>query len=183
MVDRAADDLPEERYGVPILGSESKLPELYAHGVRMALVGFGALERPERRQACMQRVRDIGFQFPVVIHPQATVASDCYVGAGSVLLAGAVAGPGSRVGENSLLNINAVLNHDCLLGKNVHLGVNVSLAGEVVIGANSMIGMGSAILQGIRLGQNVLVGAGAVVIDDIPDNITAVGVPARFLKH
>jgi serine O-acetyltransferase len=47
-----------------------------------------------------------------------------------------------------------------------------------VIGNNVDIGAGAKVLGAISIGNNVLIGANAVVIDDVPDNSIAVGIPA-----
>lgn len=52
-----------------------------------------------------------------------------------------------------------------------------------VIGDNVFIGAGARILGGIRVGDNAQIGANAVVIDDIPDGATAVGIPARVIER
>lgn len=46
-----------------------------------------------------------------------------------------------------------------------------------------MMGAGSVILGNINIGNNVKIGANAVVNIDVPDNSTAVGVPARIIRH
>jgi acetyltransferase EpsM len=51
------------------------------------------------------------------------------------------------------------------------------------VGELSHIGIGVSVIQGIRIGRGVIIGAGAVVIEDIPDHVTAVGVPARVIKR
>jgi serine O-acetyltransferase len=48
-----------------------------------------------------------------------------------------------------------------------------------VIGDNVFIGAGARVLGGIRVGDNASIGANAVVIHDVPDGATAVGVPAH----
>jgi serine O-acetyltransferase len=50
-----------------------------------------------------------------------------------------------------------------------------------ILGDNVFLGTGAKVLGGISIGNNVLVGANAVVISDVPDGFTAVGVPARLL--
>ena len=50
-----------------------------------------------------------------------------------------------------------------------------------ILGDNVFLGTGAKVLGGISIGNNVLVGANAVVIQDVPDGFTAVGVPARLL--
>jgi acetyltransferase-like isoleucine patch superfamily enzyme len=42
--------------------------------------------------------------------------------------------------------------------------------------------MGSAIIELVSVGSNSILGAGATAISDIPDNVVAVGVPARVIK-
>jgi len=46
-----------------------------------------------------------------------------------------------------------------------------------------MVGAGAKVLGPIRIGNNVRIAAGAVVLMDIPDNCTAVGVPARIARR
>ena len=51
-----------------------------------------------------------------------------------------------------------------------------------VIGNNVFIGAGAKILGGIKIGNNVKIGANAVVVKDVPDNVTVVGIPARVVN-
>lgn len=55
-------------------------------------------------------------------------------------------------------------------------------AKPVVIEDNVMIGANAVILEGVRIGKNSVVAAGAVVIDDVPENTVVAGVPAKILK-
>jgi len=64
----------------------------------------------------------------------------------------------------------------------VHICPGARLAGEVQVGARSWIGIGASVIQQVRIGSDVTVGAGAAVLRDLPDGITAVGVPARILS-
>ena len=67
---------------------------------------------------------------------------------------------------------------------NVTLGGTGSETGKrhPTIGNNVLIGTGASILGNIKIGNNCKIGAGAVVLKDIPDNVTAVGVPAKQIK-
>ena len=56
-----------------------------------------------------------------------------------------------------------------------------SRVSPVVIGGKSFIGTGAIILPGVKIGEKAIVGAGAVVIKDIPNDVIAVGVPAKAL--
>jgi acetyltransferase-like isoleucine patch superfamily enzyme len=87
------------------------------------------------------------------------------------------------LGLGCIINTGATFYHDCVLGDGVHICPGVHLAGDVQVGELSWLGIGCTVRQGIRIGAGVTVGAGAVVIDDVPDGQTVVGVPARPLKN
>jgi serine O-acetyltransferase len=51
------------------------------------------------------------------------------------------------------------------------------------LGDDLFIGAGAKIIGAVKLGSGVRVGANAVVVKDVPDNVTAVGVPARYIQR
>jgi serine O-acetyltransferase len=55
--------------------------------------------------------------------------------------------------------------------------------GTIIMGDNCYVGTGATILGPVRIGSNVTIAAGAVVIDDIPDNCIVGGVPAKIIKY
>jgi UDP-perosamine 4-acetyltransferase len=55
----------------------------------------------------------------------------------------------------------------------------VAIGGDVTIGDRTFVGLGARVLPGVTLGSDVIVGAGAVVVRDVPDGVTVMGVPAR----
>ena len=57
------------------------------------------------------------------------------------------------------------------------------MSGHVILGEGVKIGTSAVILPGVRVGAWSIVGAGAVVTRDIPDNVTAVGVPAKVIRR
>ena len=103
---------------------------------------------------------------------------------GASLKPGTDIGPGLYVGHTGLIRIH----WNAKIGKNFSIGPGVFVAykglgdrGVPQIGDNVYLGVGAKILGGIKIGNNVRVGANAVVLTDVPDGATAVGVPARIL--
>ena len=60
---------------------------------------------------------------------------------------------------------------------NIYPGTH--LAGRITVGDRTLIGIGASIKEKITIGKNAVIGAGSVVIDDVPDNTTVYGVPAK----
>ena len=70
----------------------------------------------------------------------------------------------------------------CRIGDYAHLAPGCTLGGDVTLGEVAFLGIGARVIPGIRIGRWSVIGAGSVVTKDIPDNCTAVGVPAKVIK-
>lgn len=108
------------------------------------------------------------------------------------LLFGCQIGTGTKVGKNLHLGyggLGVVIHERAVIGDNVRIGTNVTIGGTTkkwdvpVIGNNTMISTGAKILGPITIGSNCVIGANAVVLESIPDNCVAVGVPAKVIKE
>ena len=91
---------------------------------------------------------------------------------------------GLIVGDNFSRQGNCIIDPPhCWL---IEIGNNVTLASGVYIlahDASTKKILGYAKIGNVKIGNNVKIGANAVVVKDIPDNCTAVGVPAKIITH
>lgn len=171
------DDAKKEQYlGLPVLDSEaffaSKTPEKCE-----VFIGIG---NNAVRKEKAELMKECGFSLATLIHPRSVIAEGVEIGEGTVLMAGAIVNPGSKIGKNCIINTNASADHDCSIEDYAHLAPGVTLGGGVVIGESSWIGIGASIREYKTVGKNVMIGMGAAVVGDIPDNVTALGVPAKI---
>lgn len=104
---------------------------------------------------------------------------------GISLPASAQIGKGLYVGHFGyiILHSDVVMGENCSIGPGVVIGTRgLSNQGVPVIGNNAYIGVGAKILGGVKIGHNVKIGANAVVLEDVPDGCTAIGIPAKIIK-
>lgn len=99
-----------------------------------------------------------------------------------------VVGQGAVFGEGFVIlhSIGVVINGAVRCGKNLVIEHGVTIGAEKYqfpkLGDNIFIGSGAKVLGNVTIGNNVKIGANAVVVKDVPDNVTAVGVPAKILQ-
>lgn len=95
--------------------------------------------------------------------------------------------PTTKMGNVEIAHgIGIVIHQSSVVGDGTKIYQNVTIgSGEhgPRIGDNCILGAGCCILGDIVIGNNVRVGANAVVLKDIPDNCTVVGVPAHIVRQ
>lgn len=164
--------------GVPVVRAEQALQTLKDQGVLYGVIAIGDNRiRSEKAES----IRKEGYELLSAVHPAAILADSVLVGAGTVIMAGVVINWDAQIGENVILNTSCTVDHDDVIGNHVHLSPGVHLGGNVTIGDWTHIGIGASVLPGISIGSNSIVGGGAVVTQDVPDGVTAIGVPARII--
>ena len=99
--------------------------------------------------------------------------------------------PAARIKEGFFIDhgMGVVIGETSEIGKNVTIYQGVTLGGvsanagkrHPTIGDNVIVGAGSKILGPLNIGSNTKIGANSVVIDDIPENSTVVGVPGKVV--
>lgn len=104
----------------------------------------------------------------IEIHPA------CFIGKGLLI----DHGMGVVIGET------AVIGDDCTLYQGVTLGGTGKEKGKrhPTLGKGVFVGAGAKILGNIEIGAGAKIGANSVVLTDVPEGATAVGVPARIIK-
>lgn len=118
------------------------------------------------------------------IHPSAIIDDSVAIAPHGVMIAPNVSiNALAKIGIGAICNTYSVIEHECIIGDFAHIGPGAVLCGNVTIGENSFIGAKSVIRENITIGKNVIIGAGSVVVKDIPDNVKAVGNPARIINN
>ncbi len=105
----------------------------------------------------------------------------------NVIFGRCIIGRNAEFGPGFVLihSYGVVINTSVKGGSNVMIEHQVTIGAEKneapVLGSNVFIGAGAKIIGGVRVGSNTRIGANAVVVDDVPDGATAVGIPAKVV--
>lgn len=104
----------------------------------------------------------------IEIHPAAKIGKGLVIDHGS----GVVIGETAEIGDN------------CTLYQGVTLGGTGKHTGKrhPTLGDNVMVGSGAKVLGPFKVGSGAKIASNAVVLEEVPDNATAVGVPARVVR-
>jgi len=157
-----------KHFGYVVLGTDDDLPRLTAH-YEYALISVGHIQNTDVRRALYVFLLELGFKLPVILASTAYVSPHARIGAGSIVMHGAVVNAGAEIGDNCIINTRAVVEHDAKVGSHCHISTGAILNGDVRVGDGSFVGSGCTVKEGIVIGQNVLVGMGLSVRYSLED--------------
>ena len=125
-----------------------------------------------------------GVEILTVVHPRATVSRAAQMGRGTVVMAGAVVNADARVGLGGIVNSGAVVEHDAEVGDFAHVAPRAAMGGSVEVRGFFAPGHGRGVFwSAFASASHSIVGAGAVVVENLPDEVVAMGVPARIHRR
>ncbi len=156
--------------GVPVLGGADLLPRLFEQGVHYAANAVGGIGNIDSRIKVFERLTQVGFTCPTLVHPAAYVETSAMLAEGAQVMSLAYIGSEVRLGFGVIINTGAIISHDCILGDYVNLSPGAILAGEVTIGSAVLVGMGVTVNLRVKVGDRARIGNGATVKQDVPAN-------------
>ncbi|CAB3738815.1 Putative acetyltransferase EpsM [Paraburkholderia sediminicola] len=172
----------EETLGYRVLGGEADLPGLAAeHDLKGLIVAIGD---NYVRAKVAAKVADVCPQLPFVsaLHPAASVGKGTRIGAGTVVMAGAVINADCRVGQFCIVNTKASLDHDCVMDDFSSLAPGVTTGGNCRVGSHAAVSIGAVLRHGITIGEHSVVGAGSIVLKAVDAFSVTYGNPAKRIR-
>ena len=121
-------------------------------------------------------------RFPNLIDPSVLMSDKNILGVGNVICAGSILTVEIEIGNFNIINLDCTVGHEAEIKDFVTINPSVNISGKACLENGVSIGTGTQILQGQRIGENAVIGAGAVVTQSIPNDCTAVGIPAKVIK-
>ena len=160
----------------PLINASDWIKELKRFGIKKVLVA--TVDNRERLEH-IRNAKDNKFELINAIHPSATILEDAVLHDNIIVHSMVVIGYRSEIHSGVSINTGSQLDHHNVVHKCATVDPGVVTAGNVTIGECSYLHTGVVVKNKIRIGMDSIVGAGSVIIDDVPDRVTIMGVPGR----
>jgi sugar O-acyltransferase (sialic acid O-acetyltransferase NeuD family) len=164
---------------IPVKGRFNDF-ELYKKDYQYAIVALG---NNSLRLEWIGRLSKAGFIMATLVHPFSSLSKTSILGDGTVVMAGAVVNANTSIGKGCIINTSSSIDHDCFINDGVHISPGVHVGGTVIVDKCTWVCIGSSLVNNITIGSNVIVAAGAVITNNVPDNVVVAGVPAIIKKY
>lgn len=173
------DDSPQKAEavinGYSVLGPVSAAAN-YSDAYFICAIGSAAIRKNVVEQ--LKRCHDI--KFATIIDPNVVISKHVSVGEGAIICAGSIITVDITIGCHVIINLSCTIGHDSQILDYCTLYPCVNVSGNVRLNRCIELGTGVQIIQGKSICQDVIIGAGAVVVNDIKQSGTYVGVPAKL---
>ena len=143
-----------------------------------------AIANSDVRERIAKQLSDAGFMFPTLIHPTVSIGPNVSIGQGCIICRNIIFTTNITIGDFCILNLNCSFGHDTVLGSYISMMSHTSIAGDVNIGKGCYFGLHCTVINLVSITENCTFGAGAVVVKNIEESGTYIGVPAeKKSKH
>ncbi len=164
--------------GYPVLGAKEEL-NAFAEPLCLAF----AVGSPDTKKKIVNNIKNDKVTYPTLIHPNVLIGNDdVTIGEGCIICAGCIITINIKIGRFVILNLACTVGHDTVIEDYASFMPGVNISGEVLIKEGVYVGTGAKIINQLDIGRFTIVGAGAVVSKTLPDECTAVGIPAKAIK-
>lgn len=143
-----------------------------------------AIGNPKIRKQIYQKLsKKPNILYPNIIANDVRISNTNRLGIGNIICTHTILTTNITIGNFNHINLSCTLGHDAILKDYVTVYPGVNISGNVVIGSLAELGTGSKIIQGITISGEIIVGAGGVVVKDLINKGTYVGIPVKkFVK-
>ncbi len=165
--------------GYPVLGGCDYLGNLTEEAYAVIAIGTAKV-----KQNVVEKLSAYSnLHFVNLIDPSVIMSDRIQIGEGCILCAGTILTVDITIGNHVIMNLDCTVGHDSVIENYVTIYPGANISGNVRIGEGAELGTGMQIIQGKKVGKRSIVGAGAIVVHDIPEKCTAVGIPAKPVKY
>ena len=164
--------------GYTCLGSVKQLIEINNNRPVCSVI---AMQDGSVRRSIVEKLNNFN-DWETLIHPLANVSEILSIGKGNIICAGSTISVNTHIGNHCVFNISSILGHDCEISDYVSVMSGACVCGHVMIGEEAFLATNCTVLPGRCIGRRAKIGAGSVVLRNVKNDISVMGVPAKVYK-
>lgn len=145
------------------LGTDTVFKEYFEQGVRNAALGIGYIGKGVLREQLYEKLKDIGYNLPIICDPSAIISENAQIGEGTFIGKGAIVNTKAQIGKMAIINTMALVEHESIVGDFCHIAVGAILCGQVKVEKGVFVGANATILQCMNIPSGVIIPAGEIV--------------------
>ena len=163
---------------VMVLGSTDD--DGYLKYIGQKCEAFVASDDNSERKSIVKMLMNRRKVMPInAVHKNASLSASTDISHGNFIDDGSVLGAKSVIGNHNLIHSGVIIEYEVRIGQFVQIGPGSVIGAGTEIGDEAFIGAGAVIVPGIIIGKNARIGAGSVVVENVDDNTTVFGNPAK----
>ncbi len=138
---------------------------------------------PAVREKLFAKLKNDGVEAATLIHPDVYIPETTKIGKGVTIQYGCFISCNVEIGDYVYIQPQVNVGHNNVLGEGCMLSAMTNLAGNVELGNYTYVGLSSAFKESVKVGDYSIIGMYSAVYKDIPDEMIAMGNPARPMKR
>ena len=144
--------------GYKIIACDDDLEEIFKT-CKNAIITVGQIESNHIRVKLFNKLKEIGFNLPVIISPLSYVSKHSFIEEGTVVMHHCLVNPNAKIGKNCIINTKALIEHDVIIEDNCHISTASVINGGVKVKANTFVGSNATSKQYIEIDGFVKAGS------------------------
>lgn len=173
--------LGKEIDSIPVIGSIFQIDEFINKNKEIAI--FVPIGNNKVRVKLLEDFNQLGYNTPSFIHADAKIHNSVIIGKAVYILPASNIMPMTELRDFVMVSMGVNIAHHVIVEKGCFFSQGSNIGASMLLRENAYLGISTTIMTGVKVvGANSLIGAGSVVIRNVEDGVTVVGVPARVIK-
>ncbi len=152
------ENIGKDVLGYKIIACDDDLENIFKN-CKNAIITIGFIQTNELRINLFNKLKKIGFNFPIIISPFAYVSKHAFLDEGTIVMHNALINANAKIGKNCIINSKALIEHDVVVEDNCHISTASVLNGGVIVTKNTFYGSNATSKQGIKISGFVKAGS------------------------
>ena len=148
--------------GYEVIATDDSLTTIQRK-ISNAIVTLGQIKSPEPRKSLYRKALSVGFNLATVISPLSYISRTAQIGAGTIVMHGAMVNSRVKIGMNCIVNSKSLIEHDSRVSDHCHVSTGAILNGGVYVGEGSFVGSGALIKQGVSVKSDAVICMGCIL--------------------